>query len=87
MKNQKDSKKLWKDYSAQHEVDCLWKWYEIEKQKIMEEEYNIDIALSPDLADNSIYYENYIDHWRVEELRDKVCKLEDDIYEKYKYEE
>ena len=68
--------------SAQHEIDCLWKWYETEKCKIMTEEYDKDIDEYYPFHEH-IYYENYADHWRIEELLNKVHVMEDKIYEKY----
>lgn len=78
IKTEKDNLDL-----CQLEVDNLWHWYEVEKDKIIREEYEKDAAFAPDDIDNGIYYDNYLDHWRVDELHSKVCKMEDKIYEKY----
>ena len=68
---------------CQLEVDELWHWYEVEKDKIIREEYEKDAAFAPEDIDNGIYYSNYLDHWRVAELHHKALKMEDDIYRKY----
>ena len=65
------------------ELKQLWRWFEDEKHRIMNEECDKDIDEYYPWHDG-IYYDNYHDHWRVEELTNKVYYMEDEIIERYK---
>ena len=67
----------------EQELKKLWRWYEDERHRIMQEECDKDIDEYYPFHDG-IYYDNYADHWRVEELTQKVYHMEDDIIEEYK---
>ena len=67
----------------EQELKKLWRWYEDEKHRIMQEECDKDIEEYYPFHDE-VYYDNYADHWRVEELTQKVYHMEDDLIEEYK---
>ena len=70
---------------CQIEIDRLWDNFEKEKRRIMDEEYDKEQKLyyNDEGGDSGRYWEDYVDHWRIDELRDRTYKEEDQIYEKY----
>ena len=71
-------------YEYEQELKKLWRWFEDEKHRIMQEECDKDIDEYYPFSHDEVYYDNYADHWRVEELTQKVYHMEDDLIEEYK---
>ena len=67
----------------QYELDVLWKAFEREKNLIIMEEMDKEYIRYPDV--DEVYYEDYVDHWRVEHLREDTYAAEDEIYRRYGY--
>ena len=76
------SGKAYLDLCCKREIDALWKWFYSERDIIIHEEWEKDMEYyHPDT--DGIYYDNYIDHWRIDDLHHKTCKMEDEIYGRY----
>ena len=76
------SAKSYLDRQCKKEIDALWKWFYSEREKIIQEEFDKDWNYHyPDVDD--IYYDNYIDNPRIDDLHHKTCKMEDEIYGRY----
>ena len=70
--------------ARQREIDLLWKSFERQKHIIIMEEMDRDADMYPD--EDGVYYEDYVNHWRVEKLVDETYAAEDEIYTRYGYE-
>lgn len=71
--------------ACQNEIDRLWDDFEKEKRRIMTEEYDREQKLyyNDEGGDSGRYWDDYADHWRVEELVERTYKAEDEIIEKH----
>ena len=77
------SAKAYLDLRLKEELKSLWNFYDSEKKRIAEEEYQKDYEYYyPDT--DGIYPEDYLDHWRIDDLHNEVFRMEDEIYGRYK---